>query len=282
MPTPALSIVTINLNNRAGLEKTLASVAEQTWQDFEIHVLDGGSTDGSVEVIRKYESQLTSWVSEPDGGIYPAQNKGLRKCTGEYVLFLNSGDWLRQPDSLEKIFRQHPDADLLYGDVYFWKSGQPEYRKENQEKLSALFLILDTICHQVQILRRSLFEEYGAYREDLRVVADYEFLVKILIEHRCSYQYYPVPLANVDLDGDGYRPEMAEHVWNSRKAIQERQWDPLTLQDLLRIPTLEHEIKLLKLETQQLKTEVERLHAIRMTPQRRPQPWWKKIFSSAS
>lgn len=273
---PTLSIVTINLNNKAGLEKTLASIASQTWKDFEVHVLDGGSTDGSVDVIKTHESLLTSWVSEPDGGIYPAQNKGISKSNGTYILFLNSGDWLRQPDSLEQIFLHKPEADLIYGDVYFWKSGQPEYRKENQENLTALFLLLDTICHQVQILKRSLFEEYGPYREDLRVVADYEFLVKILIEHRCSFQYYPVPLANVDLDGDGYRPEMADHVWNSRKAIQEKQWDPLTLCDLLRIPTLEHEIKLLKLENRQLR------EALAHRPQvetGKPRPWWKQIFS---
>lgn len=274
---PALSIVTINLNNQAGLEKTLASVAAQTWKDFEIHVLDGGSTDGSVEVIQNYEHLLTSWVSEPDGGIYPAQNKGIQKSNGEYILFLNSGDWLRQPDSLEQIFRNNPQADLIYGDVYFWKSGQPEYRKENQENLTALFLLLDTLCHQIQILKRSLFEEYGLYRENLRVVADYEFLVKILIKHRCSFQYYPVPLATVDLDGDGYRPEMADHVWNSRKAIQEKQWDPLTLRDLLRIPTLEHEIKVLKAENQQLREAL--AHPLPAnTKTKTHRPWWKQLF----
>ncbi len=258
---PKLSIITINLNNRIGLERTLTSVTEQTWRDFEIHVLDGGSTDGSVEVIQKHADTLTSWVSESDGGIYPAQNRGIRKANGEYILFLNSGDWLRQPNSLEMIFSQSPTADLLYGDVYFWKEGETAYRKENQEELSALFLILDTICHQVQILKRSLFSELGFYREDLRVVADYEFLVNALIQHRKTFQYYPIPLANVDLVGDGYRPEMADHVWNSRQAIQKNYWDPLTLRDLLSIPTLQHEIKLLKIEQERLTRELTECHA---------------------
>jgi glycosyltransferase involved in cell wall biosynthesis len=275
--SPKLSIITINLNNRVGLEKTLASVKEQTWRDFEIHVLDGGSTDGSVEVIQRYAGLLTSWVSERDGGIYPAQNRGIRKANGEYLLFLNSGDWLRQPNSLELIFSQSPTADLLYGDVYFWKKGEPEYRKENQEELSALFLLLDTICHQVQILRRSLFDELGLYREDLRVVADYEFLVKALIQHRKTFQYYPVPLANVDLDGDGYRPEMADHVWKSRQAIQNTYWDSLTLKDLLTIPTLQHEIKLLRIEQERLTKELIECHAKlteALKPQKPKRGWW--------
>ncbi len=275
MSLPKLSILTINLNNRAGLQKTLTSIATQSWRDFEVHVLDGGSTDGSLDVIQEHASMLASWVSEPDGGIYPAQNRAIRKANGEYVLFLNSGDWLRQADSLEQIFRHSPTADLLYGDVYFWKEGEEEQRKENQEELTALFLLLDTICHQVQILKRSLFHELGFYREDLRVVADYEFLVKTLIQHRKSFQYYPVPLAVVDLDGDGYRPGMAEHVWNSRQAIQKQYWDPLTLQDLLRIPTLQHEIKLLQAEQQRLTAELAKAQAQPNPPTSRFR-WWKK------
>ena len=91
---PELSIITINLNNCAGLQKTLDSVFAQTFTDYEYLVIDGGSTDGSAELIKKQENKFVYCVSEKDNGIYHAMNKGIRKATGDYLLFLNSGDYL--------------------------------------------------------------------------------------------------------------------------------------------------------------------------------------------
>jgi glycosyltransferase involved in cell wall biosynthesis len=98
-----LSIITINYNNRDGLEKTIRSVIDQRFTDFEFIVIDGGSTDGSVDNIRKYENKINYWCSEKDAGIYNAQNKGIKKAKGEYCLFLNSGDFLYNEDVLNKI-----------------------------------------------------------------------------------------------------------------------------------------------------------------------------------
>ncbi|MDR2910496.1 MAG: glycosyltransferase [Bacteroidales bacterium] len=89
-----LSIITINLNNVAGLQKTIESVVKQTFTDYEYIVIDGGSTDGSADIIKQHANKITYWVSEPDKGIYNAMNKGIRVAKGEYCLFLNSGDWL--------------------------------------------------------------------------------------------------------------------------------------------------------------------------------------------
>ena len=99
-----LSIITINFNDAKGLEKTIQSVINQTYKDFEYIVVDGASTDGSVDVIKKYSNKLTHWVSEPDTGIYNAMNKGTRMASGEYCLYLNSGDFLADNDVLEKAF----------------------------------------------------------------------------------------------------------------------------------------------------------------------------------
>ena len=99
-----LSIVTVNRDNAAGLTQTFDSVRAQTFRDFEHIVVDGGSTDGSLEVIKARSDGLAFWVSEPDAGIYAAMNKGLRQAKGEYVYFLDSGDWLGAPDVLERIF----------------------------------------------------------------------------------------------------------------------------------------------------------------------------------
>ena len=110
-----LSIITVNYNDAKGLERTILSVISQTKHNFEFIVIDGGSTDGSIDVINKYERHIDYWVSEPDGGIYQGMNKGLRQAQGEYVNFMNSGDCFHSTDVLERIFALDTDADIITG-----------------------------------------------------------------------------------------------------------------------------------------------------------------------
>jgi glycosyltransferase involved in cell wall biosynthesis len=110
-----LSIITVNLNNAAGLRKTIESVRAQTFKDFEHIIIDGDSTDESVAVIKKFEDGFSYWVSEPDGGIYQGMNKGTRVAKGEYCLYLNSGDYLYNSKVLEKVFKEKFSEDLVYG-----------------------------------------------------------------------------------------------------------------------------------------------------------------------
>ena len=112
-----LSIITINRNNSAGLHKTIESVVSQTFTDYEYIIIDGASTDGSVDIIKQYANKITSWVSEPDKGIYNAMNKGILKATGEYLLFLNSGDSLHTYNVLNEIFRKEINSKIILGDV---------------------------------------------------------------------------------------------------------------------------------------------------------------------
>jgi acetyltransferase-like isoleucine patch superfamily enzyme len=124
-----LSIITINRNNAAGLRKTIESVVSQTYTDFEYIIIDGASTDDSVNIIKEYaEATLPCgeglgerlyWVSEPDKGIYNAMNKGILKANGEYCLFLNSGDWLYDNDVLNDVFSISPTEDIVYGNDVF-------------------------------------------------------------------------------------------------------------------------------------------------------------------
>ena len=112
-----LSIITINYNHKEGLLKTIKSVVNQTYHDIEYIVIDGGSTDGSVDVVKQYEDSISYWVSEPDCGIYNAMNKGVAKATGEYCLFLNSGDSLHGTDSILEFVSKLSGEDLLMGRV---------------------------------------------------------------------------------------------------------------------------------------------------------------------
>jgi glycosyltransferase involved in cell wall biosynthesis len=114
-----LSIITINYNNADGLQKTIKSVISQTFKNFEYIIIDGHSSDKSIDVIKENENYFAYWCSEKDRGIYDAQNKGIQKAKGDYLLFLNSGDCLENEKVLEKVFALTPKEDLLYGELIF-------------------------------------------------------------------------------------------------------------------------------------------------------------------
>ena len=133
-----ISVVTINWNNNAGLQRTLASIASQTYNDFEYIVVDGASTDGSVETIMQYDGDARlTWISERDNGIYNAMNKGIRMAKGEYVVMINSGDWLMASDVLERMAEEVERNDhpaILYGTTTnVWPDGR-KMRNPPQEQ----------------------------------------------------------------------------------------------------------------------------------------------------
>ena len=110
-----LSIITVNLNNKDGLQKTIDSVISQTYKDFEWIIIDGGSTDGSKELIENYSDYVSYWVSEPDKGIYNAMNKGIKQSHGEYLQFLNSGDIFIEDNTLKQVVSQLVNEDIVFG-----------------------------------------------------------------------------------------------------------------------------------------------------------------------
>ena len=112
------SIITVNYNNKDGLRKTIESVIHQTFRDFEFIVIDGGSTDGSAEVLKEYDAQIDYWVSEPDNGVYYAMNKGTRQAHGDYLNFMNSGDCLYDEKVLEHLSAKGLSADIIVGRDY--------------------------------------------------------------------------------------------------------------------------------------------------------------------
>ena len=112
-----LSIITINYNNAAGLEKTIKSVISQTCKRYEFIIIDGGSKDGSKDIIEKYQDQITYWVSEPDNGIYNAMNKGVKVAKGEYCIFMNSGDIFVDNDVIRDVFNIGFSADIITGGI---------------------------------------------------------------------------------------------------------------------------------------------------------------------
>lgn len=203
-----LSIITVNLNDRLGLEKTLESVVYQTFKDYEHIVIDGGSTDGSSIVIDTFKNNLAFYLSEPDSGIYNAMNKGLSQAKGEYCLFLNSGDWLINQEVLKKVFSIGYSEDILFGSLNVIKSGKKIGIATTPRKLTLQSLYKGTIHHQAAFIHKSLFEKYGYYNENYRIRADWDFWLRAIIIYNCSYRNIEITISNYDADGFSSKPSI--------------------------------------------------------------------------
>lgn len=203
-----LSIITINRNNAVGLEKTIRSVMAQSRQDFEYIVVDGASTDGSVDVVKKYESSLPhlQWVSELDNGIYNAMNKGGRLATGEYVQILNSGDCLASEDVVERMLNELQKAgnpSILYGNVVkVFPNGK---RVTDQcfagQEITMLGMFTGSFNHDSAYIHRDLFLKYGFYDETLKIVADWKWFLEAIVLGGEEPKYVDVDVALFDMTG---------------------------------------------------------------------------------
>jgi glycosyltransferase involved in cell wall biosynthesis len=198
-----ISVITINFNNKEGLQKTMASVFAQNFTDVEYIVIDGGSTDGSRECIEQQAEKLFYWVSEKDKGVYNAMNKGIAKATGEYTIFLNSGDFFKQEDSLELLIEKSKGEDIVFGDLLFVKDDGSSRECIFPQKLSFSFMTegFNSLPHASTLIRRSLFEKIGLYTEHYKIVSDWEFFLLAINRYNCSYVHVPALITTFNLEG---------------------------------------------------------------------------------
>lgn len=195
---PKLSIITINYNNHNGLKETVDSVISQTFTDYEWIVIDGGSTDGSRELIQQYKDYFTYWCSEPDKGIYNAMNKGIEHSNGEWLLFLNSGDCIYDNSILDNIFSQEYTSDILYGDV-FYTSSIGDFKVSFPSELTLSYLLQMFISHQSSLYRRELFNN-NPYNESFKIVSDWLFHIQMILQNK-KFEYLPYILTRCDHNG---------------------------------------------------------------------------------
>jgi glycosyltransferase involved in cell wall biosynthesis len=221
------TILTVNYNHRDGLLRTIQSVLSQTSTEWEFLVIDGGSTDGSVEVIQQYASHIRYWVSEPDGGVYAGMNKGIVQARGEYIHFLNSGDVYAGPEVLERM-APHLGADIVLGDTV---DGRRAWRFGRQE-ITMLNLFHDGLQHQAAFIRRSLFEGH-LYDESLRIVADWAFFIDALVERNASFRYVPIEVCLFEPGGQSDR--YGEQLMAERRAVLHRYLPPRIYADYERL-----------------------------------------------
>ncbi len=194
------SIITVCLNERASIRKTCESICSQVFQNFEWIVIDGASSDGTLDVLSEFNHRINCLVSEPDNGIYGAMNKGIHRAKGEYLLFLNAGDYLADNNVLEAVSRS-PDRDILCGDLLCMTESGEGFVKSFPDVLPRHFLLKNMMPHQASFIKRELFNRYGEYDTSLRIAGDYDLFVRLLYVHSVSYFHVPRTLAVFQTDG---------------------------------------------------------------------------------
>lgn len=192
-----ISIITVNLNNRAGLKKSIDSVIAQTNKRFEWIIIDGGSTDGSRELIETHADSVSYWSSAPDNGIYSGMNKGIRASHGEYLLFLNSGDALCNPNVISRVTPLLQGKDFYVGDI----ADSPVRLKIESEKDICSILTNSSLPHQAMFTRRAVFEKYGMFREDVMIASDWWLSYTALVLGNASIEKLPFAISTYDCHG---------------------------------------------------------------------------------
>lgn len=196
-----ISIITINYNDKSGLSKTIESVKNQSFKDFEFIIIDGGSTDGSTDLIEQNKQIITHWVSEKDTGVFNAMNKGIKVATGNFVIFMNGGDCFYNEKVLEEVNQLlTPEYDIYYGDNYK-VSPNSKRLKTYPEKLNFSFFYSSSINHQSTFIRKSLFEDHFYYNENYKIASDWEFFVYTICYKNVPYKYLKKTIAIYDFTG---------------------------------------------------------------------------------
>ena len=214
-----LSIITINYNNLEGFKRTFESVRCQSYRDYEWIVIDGGSTDGSKELIEKNQDYFSYWCSEPDNGIYNAMNKGIVKAKGEYLNFMNSGDAYHDENVLSTVFSKSipADADVLYGNYYDIFDDGRIIPQQLPDVLDFAFLMRRPINHQSTFIKRELFSD-GLYDESYKIIADGKAFMQWMMQ---GAKYFHLDTFVADFYMGGAHNQNAETIASERKRIIE-------------------------------------------------------------
>ena len=193
---PLVSIITIVFNSASHLEKSIQSVLSQTYPYSEYIIIDGGSTDGSVDIIKKYESRLAYWVSEEDKGISDAFNKGIARAKGEIVGIINADDWYEK-DAIEKVITHARDVDIVYGDLRLWKNGERDFIVKGSDTYLPMEM---TVNHPTVFVRRNCYQKFGLFDEKYKCAMDYELMLRFKF-NECRFGYVPSVLSNMNWGG---------------------------------------------------------------------------------
>lgn len=225
------SVITINYNHKEGLIRTIKSVLYQTCTDYEFIIIDGGSTDGSVEIIKEYDKDITYWVSEKDNGVYYAMNKGIAAAKGDYCIFMNSGDCFHSSNALNSVASYH--EDIICGQVSTFPSGH------HKPTITLVDLLRISLPHQAMFIKRDLLVKHP-YDEKYKILSDWKFCLENLIIDNCSFRNIEVVIADYESGGistnsNGLLPKERELVLNEL-------FPPRILEDYKRLTPVDDEL----------------------------------------
>ena len=198
---PLITIITVVFNDAVNIEKTMLSVLNQTYDNVEYIVIDGGSKDGALDIILQYEHAIDYWVSEKDAGIYDAMNKGIRLASGKWINFMNSGDLFFNNKTLEKIvFKFRENYSIVYGDVQAFSKKHHFNEMKISRPVTPKNLIMKLpICHQATFVTLKAFKEVGLYDTNYKICGDHDWLLKALMAgHQAKYVHQCIALNNRD------------------------------------------------------------------------------------
>ncbi|MBS1507563.1 MAG: glycosyltransferase [Bacteroidetes bacterium] len=201
-----ISLITVSYNSAATIKDTIDSIRSQDYPDIEYIVVDGNSKDNTVEILKENTSLIDRWISEPDKGIYDAMNKALKLATGEVVGILNSDDFYSSNQIISQVATafQDPTTDAVFGDLVFvdprnLKKVVRKYSSANwhPKKFARGFMP----AHPTFFVRRKFYEQFGLFKTDYRIAADYELLIRFLYVHKLRYKYLPITMVNMRKGG---------------------------------------------------------------------------------
>ncbi|WP_276485269.1 glycosyltransferase family 2 protein [Paraflavitalea pollutisoli] len=193
---PLVSIVTIVYNGEKYIEHTIKSVLGQTYQHIEYIIVDGGSKDNTLSIVRKYEDKIAVVISEPDKGISDAFNKGIRAATGNIIGIINADDWY-EPDAVKNIVEQGSSYDVVFGNLQLWKEG----KKDFMIKGNLLFLEKEmSVNHPTVFVKSTCYQQFGTFDLSFRCAMDYDLMLRLKV-NGCRFGYVDQVISNMRWEG---------------------------------------------------------------------------------
>lgn len=219
-----VSIITACFNSEKTIEDTIRSVAMQTYKNIEYIVVDGASTDETLNIINKYGSVITKLISEPDTGVYNAMNKGIQASTGDLLFFLNADDVFINEHVVQQFaeFALNTQTGLILGNIVALDRINGRVFHVTQEYVDKFKLINAFLCHPAMFFKKELFDKYGLYNEKYKIVSDYEWYVKYFVKFEGDFAYLNKPVSIFDMSGVSSEEKNKEFHQKERDEVLEK------------------------------------------------------------